>query len=32
VGIGFDPPKYLARGDEIVVEISGLGRLANVLA
>jgi len=32
VGIGFDPPKYLARGDEIVIEISGLGRLANVLA
>ena len=32
VGIGFDPPKYLARGDEIAIEISGLGRLSNVLA
>ncbi|TXC68007.1 fumarylacetoacetate hydrolase family protein [Sphingomonas ginsenosidivorax] len=32
VGIGFDPPKYLARGDEIAIEISGLGRLANKVA
>lgn len=32
VGIGFDPPKYLARGDEIAIEISGLGRLVNRLA
>ncbi|MDT7532028.1 fumarylacetoacetate hydrolase family protein [Sphingobium sp. SA2] len=32
VGIGFDPPKYLARGDEIAIEISGLGRLSNILA
>jgi 2-keto-4-pentenoate hydratase/2-oxohepta-3-ene-1,7-dioic acid hydratase in catechol pathway len=31
VGIGFDPPKYLSRGDEIVIEISGLGRLVNRL-
>jgi 2-keto-4-pentenoate hydratase/2-oxohepta-3-ene-1,7-dioic acid hydratase in catechol pathway len=29
VGIGFDPPKYLARGDEVAIEISGLGRLVN---
>jgi 2-keto-4-pentenoate hydratase/2-oxohepta-3-ene-1,7-dioic acid hydratase in catechol pathway len=29
VGIGFDPPKYLARGDEIAIEITGLGRLVN---
>ncbi|MEC3947898.1 fumarylacetoacetate hydrolase family protein [Sphingobium sp. HWE2-09] len=32
VGIGFDPPKYLARGDEISIEISGLGRLTNKVA
>jgi 2-keto-4-pentenoate hydratase/2-oxohepta-3-ene-1,7-dioic acid hydratase in catechol pathway len=32
VGIGFDPPKYLARGDEVAIEITGLGRLANRLA
>lgn len=32
VGIGFDPPKYLARGDEIAIEITGLGRLLNHLA
>lgn len=32
VGIGFEPPKYLARGDEIAIEISGLGRLSNILA
>jgi 2-keto-4-pentenoate hydratase/2-oxohepta-3-ene-1,7-dioic acid hydratase in catechol pathway len=32
VGIGFSPPKFLARGDEIAIEISGLGRLINRLA
>lgn len=32
VGIGFDPPKYLARGDEVAIEITGLGRLVNRLA
>lgn len=32
VGIGFVPPKYLARGDEIAIEISGLGRLSNIVA
>jgi len=31
VGIGFDPPKYLKPGDEIAIEIDGLGRLSNVL-
>jgi 2-keto-4-pentenoate hydratase/2-oxohepta-3-ene-1,7-dioic acid hydratase in catechol pathway len=31
VGIGFDPPKYLTRGDEIAIEISGLGRLLNAV-
>ncbi|WP_298289453.1 fumarylacetoacetate hydrolase family protein [Novosphingobium sp.] len=32
VGIGFDPPKYLARGDEVAIEITGLGRLVNRIA
>ena len=32
VGLGFDPPKFLARGDRVVVEISGLGRLENPVA
>ncbi len=32
VGIGFDPPKYLFPGDEVAIEISGLGRLVNRLA
>ena len=32
VGIGFNPPKYLVRGDEVAIEITGLGRLANRLA
>jgi len=32
VGIGFDPPKYLSRGDTIEIEITGLGRLSNMLA
>ena len=29
VGIGFDPPRYLQSGDEVVVEIDGIGRLRN---
>jgi 2-keto-4-pentenoate hydratase/2-oxohepta-3-ene-1,7-dioic acid hydratase in catechol pathway len=29
VGMGFVPPRYLAPGDEIVVEIDGLGQLRN---
>jgi 2-keto-4-pentenoate hydratase/2-oxohepta-3-ene-1,7-dioic acid hydratase in catechol pathway len=32
VGIGFDPPRYLAVGDEVSIEISGLGRLSNRVA
>lgn len=32
VGIGFNPPKYLARGDEVAIEITGLGRLVNKVA
>lgn len=31
VGIGFDPPKYLATGDRVVVSATGLGELANVI-
>lgn len=29
VGIGFKPPKYLKPGDRMVVEIAGIGSLAN---
>lgn len=29
VGIGFDPPRFLVRGDRVEVTISGLGRIEN---
>jgi 2-keto-4-pentenoate hydratase/2-oxohepta-3-ene-1,7-dioic acid hydratase in catechol pathway len=29
VGMGFDPPRYLAVGSEVEVEVAGIGRLAN---
>ncbi len=29
VGAGFDPPRFLGPGDEVVIEIEGVGRLAN---
>lgn len=29
VGIGFDPPRYLRRGDRVAIEIEGIGRLSN---
>eukprot|EP00924_Labyrinthula_sp_SR-Ha-C_P004141 snap_masked-scaffold_3-processed-gene-15.63-mRNA-1 protein AED:0.07 eAED:0.07 QI:0/-1/0/1/-1/1/1/0/305 len=29
VGAGFDPPKYLEKGDRVSVEISGLGKISN---
>lgn len=32
VGIGFDPPRYLKAGDEVTMEISGIGTLANPVA
>ena len=32
VGIGFDPPKYLCPGDEVIVEITGVGPLINRVA
>jgi 2-keto-4-pentenoate hydratase/2-oxohepta-3-ene-1,7-dioic acid hydratase in catechol pathway len=32
VGIGFTPPRFMAPGDEVAIEITGLGRLANRLA
>lgn len=31
VGLGFDPPRYLKDGDEVVVEIEGIGKLRNVM-
>jgi 2-keto-4-pentenoate hydratase/2-oxohepta-3-ene-1,7-dioic acid hydratase in catechol pathway len=31
VGIGLDPPRYLRRGDRVTIEITGLGRLSNIL-
>ncbi|MBA3897109.1 MAG: fumarylacetoacetate hydrolase family protein, partial [Sphingomonadaceae bacterium] len=31
VGIGFDPPRYLAPGDRVAIEIDGLGRLSNAV-
>lgn len=32
VGIGLDPPRYLAAGDTVTVSISGLGELSNTVA
>jgi 2-keto-4-pentenoate hydratase/2-oxohepta-3-ene-1,7-dioic acid hydratase in catechol pathway len=32
VGIGFTPPKYLAHGDVVAIEIDGIGRLENPVA
>jgi 2-keto-4-pentenoate hydratase/2-oxohepta-3-ene-1,7-dioic acid hydratase in catechol pathway len=32
VGIGFTPPRFLSPGDEIAIEITGLGRLTNRVA
>ena len=29
VGIGFNPPRFLKRGDVVTIEISGIGRLEN---
>jgi 2-keto-4-pentenoate hydratase/2-oxohepta-3-ene-1,7-dioic acid hydratase in catechol pathway len=29
VGIGFDPPRYLQRGDTVKIEIDGIGVLEN---
>jgi len=29
VGIGFDPPRFLKRGDVVTIEITGIGRLEN---
>lgn len=29
VGMGFKPPRYLSDGDEVVVEIGGIGRVVN---
>jgi len=32
VGFGYDPPKHLRAGDEVVIEIEGIGRLRNPVA
>jgi 2-keto-4-pentenoate hydratase/2-oxohepta-3-ene-1,7-dioic acid hydratase in catechol pathway len=32
VGIGFDPPRFLAPGDRMTVEVEGIGRLENSIA
>ena len=32
VGIGFDPPRFLAPGDVVKIEIEGLGTLENTIA
>lgn len=32
VGMGFSPPRYLQKGDEVVVEVTGAGRLVNRVA
>jgi 2-keto-4-pentenoate hydratase/2-oxohepta-3-ene-1,7-dioic acid hydratase in catechol pathway len=32
VGMGFQPPKYLQPGDEVVVDITGVGELRNPVA
>lgn len=32
VGMSFDPPRWLQAGDEVVVEIDGVGRLVNTVA
>lgn len=32
VGMGFQPPKFLQKGDEIVCEIEKIGKLTNVIA
>lgn len=32
VGIGFDPPRYLHQGDRVEIEISGIGRLCNIIS
>jgi len=31
VGIGFTPPKFLKSGDQVDIEITGLGRLSNTI-
>ncbi len=31
VGIGFDPPRFLAPGDRVTIEVEGIGRLENTV-
>jgi len=32
VGMGFSPPRYLQKGDEVIIEVTGTGRLVNRVA
>jgi 5-carboxymethyl-2-hydroxymuconate isomerase len=32
VGIGFDPPRFLAPGDRVEITIDGVGTLSNPVA
>lgn len=32
VGMGFEPPKFLKSGDEIICEIQGIGKLRNLIS
>lgn len=31
VALGMNPPKYLKDGDEVVVELEGIGKVRNVM-
>lgn len=31
VGMGFDPPRFLKEGDEVVCEVEGIGRIVNAV-
>ena len=31
VGMGFKPPKWLKKGDEVICEIEGIGQLKNFI-
>lgn len=31
VGMGFNPPKFLKAGDEVICEIEGIGKLRNTI-
>lgn len=31
VGMGFDPPKFLKKGDEVICEIENIGKITNII-